>query len=233
MVTIPAQFNGPERSGNGGYVCGLLADEHGSEITTSTLRQPPPLDTPLTWERDDLEVRLVTAGGAIIGAAVEGSFAREAVPCPSEDKAASGLAAYPGFVRHPFDHCFTCGTQRGEGEGLRLFAGPVDDNRTATPWSPHPAFGRADGALDVPLSWAGLDCPGGWAVDFNRHSILLGRMTAQVIRLPRVGEELLATGRLDEHDGRKFLSSTALYTRDGELLGRAEQTWIEMKTADS
>ncbi|MGH8941171.1 MAG: hypothetical protein ACRDV2_17765, partial [Actinomycetes bacterium] len=99
--------------------------------------------------------------------------------------------------------------------------------------SPHPAFGRADGALDVPLSWAGLDCPGGWAVDFNRHSILLGRMTAQVIRLPRVGEELLATGRLDEHDGRKFLSSTALYTRDGELLGRAEQTWIEMKTADS
>ena len=31
MVTIPAQFNGPVRSGNGGYVCGLLGHEHGAD----------------------------------------------------------------------------------------------------------------------------------------------------------------------------------------------------------
>lgn len=237
MVTIPAQFNGPVRSGNGGYVCGMLGDEHGAQISTSTLRQPPPLDTPLTWERDSVdsggdEVRLVTAGGGLIGTAVTGSFDREVVPCPSDAEAAAGHAAYPGFHSHPFDHCFTCGTARAEGEGLRLFSGPCGDGRTATAWTPHEAFGQADGTLDVPVSWAALDCPGGWAADFSQYPMVLGRMTAEVVRRPRVGEDLLATGRLDQHDGRKFLTSTALYTRDGELLGRAEQTWIEIQIAD-
>jgi hypothetical protein len=226
------QFNGPMRSGNGGYVCGLLGDEHGAEISTSTLKQPPPLDTPLTWERDGDEVRLVTAGGAIIGTAVTGSFDRDPVPCPTEAEAAAGHAAYPGFHTHPFDHCFTCGTKRTEGDGLRLFAGPCAEHRTATAWSPHEAFAQPDGALNVPVSWAALDCPGGWAANFAEHTMVLGRMTGQVLRRPRPGDDLFATGRLDEHTGRKFLTSTALYTHDGELLGRAEQTWIEIEMAD-
>ncbi len=232
MVTIPAQFNGPVRSGNGGYVCGLLGHEHGAEIATSTLLEPPPLDTPLTWERDGDELRLVTAGGAIIGTATSGSFAREAVPSPTDAEADAGHAAYRGFHTHPFDHCFTCGTKRAEGEGLRLFAGPCDVHRTATAWSPHQAFAEPDGALNVAVSWAALDCPGGWAADFAERPMVLGRMTGQVLRRPRPGEDLLATGRLDDHTGRKFLTSTALYTRDGELLGRAEQTWIEIEIAD-
>ena len=232
MVTIPAQFNGPVRSGNGGYACGLLGHEHGAQIVTSTLKQPPPLDTPLTWEWDEDELRLMTAGGAIIGTAVTGSFDREPVPCPTEAEAEAGLAAYPGFDHHPFDHCFTCGPKRDEGDGLRLFAGPCDDNRTATPWSPHPAFGQPDGALNIPTSWAALDCPGGWAADFSQHPMVLGRMTAEVLRRPRPGEDLLSTGRLDEHVGRKFFTSTALYTHDGEMLGRAEQTWIEIELAE-
>ena len=232
MVTIPAQFNGPVRSGNGGYVCGLLGHEHGAAIATSTLREPPPLDTPLTWERDGDELRLVTAGGAIIGTATSGTFAREAVPSPTEADAEAGHAAYPGFHTHPFDHCFTCGTKRAEGEGLRLFAGPCGVHRTATAWSPHRAFAEPDGSLSIPVSWAALDCPGGWAADFSEQPMVLGRMTGQVLRRPRPGEDLLATGRLDEHTGRKYLTSTALYARDGELLGRAEQTWIEIEIAD-
>jgi len=226
------QFNGPMRSGNGGYVCGMLGDEHGADIVTSTLKQPPPLDTPLTWERDGDEVRLVTAGGAIIGTAVTGSFDRDPVPCPTEAEAAAGHAAYPGFHTHPFDHCFTCGTKRDEGDGLRLFAGPCDEHRTATAWSAHEAFAQPDGALNIPVSWATLDCPGGWAADFSERPMVLGRMTGQVLRRPRPGDDLFATGQLDEHTGRKFLTSTALYTRDGELLGRAEQTWIEIEIDD-
>jgi hypothetical protein len=53
-------------------------------------------------------------------------------------------------------------------------------------------------------------------------------MTAQVTRLPRVGEPLLSVGELSARDGRKFLTSTALHTLDGERLGRAEQVWIEV-----
>jgi hypothetical protein len=229
VVTIPGQFNGPLHSGNGGYVAGLLAEEVGShQPATSTLRIPPPLDVPLSWEHDGTDVRLLTAGGALVGSASPGSFSREVAACPTPEEAAAGLAHYPGFSQHPFDHCFTCGTARGEGDGLRLFAGPIDPAEpglTAAPWTPHEAFGGDDGAIDAPVAWASLDCPGGWAADFNRNTMVLGRMTAQVNRRARVGEPCIAVGHLHAQEGRKFLTDTALYA-DGELLGRAEQTWI-------
>lgn len=232
MVTIPAQFNGPEHSGNGGYVAGLLAHEVGTDApVTSTLRLPPPLDVALSWEHDGDAVRLLTAGGAIIGEAAPNVFTRDAPVAPTPEQAADGLANYQGFAHHPFDKCFTCGTARGDGDGLRLFTGPIGDGRTAAPWTPHAAFGDATGTLDVPLTWAALDCPGGWAADFNAQTMVLGRMTGQVLRAPKVGEELLSVGELRSVDGRKFTTDTALYALDGELLGRAEQVWIMIDPA--
>lgn len=229
MVTIPAQFNGPVHSGNGGYVAGMLAAEHGgTEPVTSTLRLPPPLEVPLSWEHDGDTVRLLTAGGAVVGEAQTGGFVREAPACPTPEQADAAQADYAGFRHHPFDRCFTCGTAREDGDGLRLFSGPVGDGRTAGPWTPHEAFGGPDGHLDLPTTWAALDCPGGWAADFTRQVMVLGRMTAQVLRTPRVGEPLIGVGDLAARDGRKFLTGTALYTRDGELLGRSEQVWIEI-----
>lgn len=233
MVTIPAQFNGPEHSGNGGYVAGLIAQEVDPTVpVTSTLRLPPPLDVPLSWERDGKHVRLLTAGGAIVGEASPGVFAREVPACPTAEQAEVGLANYPGFAHHPFDKCFTCGTDRDEGDGLRLFTGPIEAGRTAAPWTPHAAFGRANGQLDVPTTWAALDCPGGWAADFNAQTMVLGRMTAQINRAPKAGESLLSVGQLRAADGRKFVTDTALYTPAGELLGRAEQVWIQIDIAD-
>lgn len=236
MVTIPAQFNGPDHSGNGGYVAGLIAEQLGAGPVASTLRIPPPLDVPLSWEHDtgadgDGSVRLLTAGGAVVGSATGGRFERDVPAAPSPTEAAAGLAAYQGFEHHPFDHCFTCGTARDDGDGLRLFTGPTGDDRTAAPWTPHASFGGADGHLDVPTTWAALDCPGGWAADFTRQTMVLGRMTAEVLRAPRAGDLHLSVGRLHSHDGRKFFTDTALWTEDGTLVGRAEQTWIQVDPA--
>ncbi|MGA8988594.1 hypothetical protein [Aeromicrobium sp.] len=232
MVTIPTQFNGPAHSGNGGYVAGLIAAQvEANGPVTSTLRLPPPLDTPLSWEHDGDLVRLLTAGGAVIGEANSGSFSRDVAAAPTTEEAETGLAAYPGFTHHPFDHCFTCGTQRTAGDGLRLFTGPTDGDRTAGPWTPHEAFAGDDGAIDTPTTWAALDCPGGWAADFTNQTMVLGRMTAEVLRRPRPGEPCLSVGHLHARDGRKFLTDTALYTEGGELLGRAEQVWIEIDAA--
>lgn len=232
MVTIPARFNGPDHSGNGGYVAGMLAAALGANgPVTSTLRQPPPLDVPLSWEHAGGTVRLLTAGGAVIGDAVPGTFVRDAPGPVTATEADAGLAAYQGFTHHPFDRCFTCGTARSEGDGLRLFTGPIGDGRTAARWAPHQSFGGADGALDMPTTWAALDCPGGWAADFTRQTMVLGRMTAEVIRRPRAGEVCHAVGVLSAHEGRKFVTATALFSTEGELLGRAEQVWIEIDPA--
>lgn len=233
MVTIEARFNGPAHSGNGGYVCGLLADQidHSGPVT-STLRLPPPLDVALSWESDHETVRLLTAGGALVGEASPGAFTRDALEAPSPAQAAAGEAAYPGHVGHPFDTCFTCGTERSEGDGLRIFTGPVepDSSTVAATWAPHPGLLDAEGVLATPIVWAAIDCAGGWAVDFTAQTMLLGRMTAEVSRLPEIGEACTVTGRLDEKSGRKFLTSTALHAGD-ELLARSEQIWIEIDPA--
>ncbi len=232
MVTIPARFNGPDHSGNGGYVCGLMAQQLDvGGVVTSTLHLPPPLDTPLSWERSGDEVRLESHGGAVVGRAGPGEFARSPLPFPDADRVAVGRLSFPGFHDHPFDRCFTCGTDREEGDALRLFTGPVGAGWTAGPWDPHPDL-ATEGRMSVPVMWAALDCPGGWAADFTAQPMVLGRMTAQILEQVAPGERLHASGRLDDRRGRKFFTSTALHRPDGRLVGRAEQIWIEVDLAN-
>jgi hypothetical protein len=233
VVIIHRQFNGPAHSGNGGYVCGLIASQiDTSEPVTAMLRQPPPLDTALSWEHHDNDVHLLTAGGALVGEATPGSFALDAPPAPTAAQAAAGEAAYPGHVGHPFATCFTCGPDRGEGDGLRVFTGPIDPGGTtvAGTWTLHPDLLDADGQLPTQIVWAAIDCAGGWTADFTVNPSVLGRMTAQITRLPEVGEACTVTGRLNEHNGRKLLTSTALHAGT-ELLARSEQVWIEIDPA--
>jgi hypothetical protein len=49
-LVIGPRFCGPPGSGNGGYVCGLIAARLGGQAEI-TLRAPPPLVTPMTVER--------------------------------------------------------------------------------------------------------------------------------------------------------------------------------------
>jgi PAS domain-containing protein len=46
-ITIGKRFRGPPNSGNGGYVCGLLAGHIDGRSAEITLRAPPPLARPL------------------------------------------------------------------------------------------------------------------------------------------------------------------------------------------
>lgn len=232
MVTIRGQFNGPSNSGNGGYVSGMIATafaEHGHPgAVTVRLQQPPPVDTPLTWEHGDDEVRLLTAGGAIVGTGRPGEFQGEPPAFVTPEEAERGAAAYKGYDVHPFDTCFACGTARSDGDGLRIFSGPIDDHRTAAPWHVHPSFAADAGTVGMPITWAAIDCPGGWAAGMSERTMLLGTMTAEVLRAPRIDETLQAVGVATGHEGRKFFTSTGLFAPDGELLARGEQVWIQI-----
>jgi hypothetical protein len=142
---------------------------------------------------------------------------------------------FPGHTDHPFPECYVCGTSRSTEDGLHLCTGPVPPRpgapRTATPWIPSPELDSGDGRVDLATTWAVLDCPGGWSIGFEDRYMVLGTMTAAVIRRPRVGEPHVISGDLLYDQGRKALSSTALYDRDGRLLAHATGLWITVGPA--
>jgi hypothetical protein len=234
QIVIGRQFCGPPNSGNGGYVCGVLARSV-QGAATAVLRAPIPLDQPLHLSMADGEVVLSGADGGLIakGQAAPGFELPEPPAAPSLEAARAARERYLGFRDNNHPICFTCGTARDEGDGLRVFVGQVEGAEigvVAGVWTPHPAFADADGLVSVEALWAALDCPGvfAWMEREGRHGALLGTMTAEVLRRPPAGEETIVVAWPLERQGRKELAGTALFSADGELLARAHQVWIMM-----
>jgi hypothetical protein len=217
-MIVSGRFNGPPDSGNGGYTCGLVAGLLGGVVEV-TLRLPPPLDRELEVVRDDGRVEL--RDGKRLVAEAEPVALDVEVPSPvSVADAERASRSYAGFEHHAYNTCFVCGP--GRTDGLRVYAGPVADRDglVASPWTP-----PEDVAPE--LVWAALDCPSGWAVDdFQREGVLLGRMAAEIDRLPAPGEPHVVLGWRIGEDGRKRFAGSALLTADGEVLARARSTWI-------
>ena len=226
------QFRGPPNSGNGGYVCGLMARAFDGPVT-AMLRAPPPLDTPLDLTVDDGVARILGEDGALIGEARAGDAAVPPPPPPPAPSLQDAQAAAPGFpgLHQPFHPvCFTCGDELDDGFGLRVFVGQVegrDAGVVAGPWVPHPNFADAEGLAPTEVVWAALDCPGSvaWVVTQGGGG-LLGTMTGEILRRPAIGETTIVVAWPIEQSGRKRTSGTALYSADGELMARSHQIWI-------
>ena len=217
QITIDGRFNGPEGSGNGGYTSGLIAGMFGSAVEV-TLRRPPPLDRPLDVEREG-ERLLVRDGDALVAEAAPARVDVDVPESPSYEEAERAAERYPGFEEHAFPACFVCGPQREPGDGLRIFAGPLDDGRVASPWTPT--------EVSPELVWAALDCPGAIAVGYpDRGETLLGRFAVEIDELPRVGERCVVVGWPLGEEGRKLYAGTALFGEDGRQLASARATWI-------
>ncbi|MFY1695593.1 hypothetical protein [Solwaraspora sp. WMMA2101] len=234
-MIVPARFNGPPDSANGGYAAGLVAQVVlGADPATVvadravrvTLRRPPPLQTELRVDADATTGAVrVTAGppaGAVLVAEAEPVVGSDPstgpLPPPVDLTAAEASStAYPGFVAHPFPSCYVCGPQHAD--GLRIFPGPTGPGRTAAPF-----VVPAD--RTVPTVWAALDCPGGWTVLAPGRPYLLGRMSATVAALPDAGARCVVVGELVTTSGRKAEVRTALYDPAGRLLAAAQATWI-------
>jgi hypothetical protein len=221
-MIVPGRYNGPPDSGNGGYACGLVAGLLGG-VAEVTLRLPPPLDRELDVVRDDGRVQ-IRDGDALVAEA-EAAEVEIDVPGPvSVEEAAEASTRYAGFAHHAYSTCFVCGPRRED--GLRIYAGPVEGRPgvVASPWTP-PEGTRPE------LVWAALDCPSGWAVDdFQREGVLLGRMAAEIDRLPEPGKPHVVLGWRVGEDGRKRYAGSAVLTADGEVLARARSTWIVPST---
>jgi hypothetical protein len=217
-VVIDHRFRGPANSGNGGYVAGRLAAfvDGAAEVT---LRLPPPLEVSMRVEHDGDGVRLLD-GDALVAEAVPVEVDVEVPAPPSLDDARRAVARHVRFGSPGFAECYVCGI-RPRGDGLGIHVGTVDGREPlhAAPWSVHergPEF-----------VWAAIDCPGAYAVGAQgRGEVVLGRMAAEVLRVPALGDECIAAAWPLGEDGRKFHAGTALFAADGELLARSRQTWI-------
>jgi hypothetical protein len=227
-ITIPARYNGPPGSGNGGYSCGAIAEAIGEPVEV-TLRRPPPLDTPLRLVATD-EGWSVLDGDALIADAAPAGDLGDAPTPPTADEAAAAMRRYLGLIRHEFPRCFTCGP--GRDDGLRIFSGPIGDGAlVAAEWIPDDSLPATGDAVTVPIVWAALDCPGAWtAMRTNTDAaVVLGRMAAQIERLPSIGERLVSYAWRIGGEGRKAYAGTALADGDGTVIAQAKQTWIAIE----
>jgi hypothetical protein len=231
---VPSRFCGPPESGNGGWVSGhaaALLHPGPGEAVTVRLRTPPPLDRELDVRagsadgRPTLEVR--DGDHPVVEATTAPPLDRRGIPAAVSFATATAVGErYEGLADHPFPTCFSCGTERAVGDGLRLQPGRVEggDGVYAAAWVP-----GAD--VDVETVWAALDCPGGWASGIAGRPMVLGTMTCQVETLPTAGEEcvVMAWPRGGEANTRKYFSRTALFSSaNGRLLAQAEATWISI-----
>ena len=65
------------------------------------------------------------------------------------------------------------------------------------------AYGDGHPRASVPVTWAALDCVGGWAGDLEERLMVLARMTARLDSLPVIGEEHVVVGMGRGREGRK------------------------------
>ena len=111
-LRIPARFNGPDGSGNGGYSSGLLAARLGGSDVEVRLAAPPPLDRDLTVREEDGGSLSLLDGPEPVAIARRRSVDIEVPERVGVAEAAAAALSYPGFVRHAFPRCFVCGDRK-------------------------------------------------------------------------------------------------------------------------
>ncbi len=239
-LLIARRFNGPNNSGNGGYSAGLGAQLlPGADAVEATLRAPIPLDRALDVQTTDSGIDItadVDGVPTLIMALRPTQLATPDVESPGLEAASVAAATFRDINDHVLPHCFVCGPARAEGDGLRIFsdwlkdpAGIENPNAfpvVAAPWRPTPDLADAAGNIAPEFMWAALDCPGAFAI--NAEPILLGRMSARILRRPRVDQPVVVIAWAKGRDRRKHFAGSALFTPEGDLLAFSEQTWIQI-----
>lgn len=232
-IVVPARFNGPEQSGNGGYAAGILAAAFGgSDAVEVTLRSPVPLDTPLQHVVDDGRARLLDGETVVAEAKRVDDFELEVPEVVDLERARAAMEGYRGQSGGPFSRCFVCGLDRDDSMGV--FAGPVEGGEAvATTWTPRSDMADPDGKTRAEIVWSALDCPTYFAAyrDEEGTISLLARITGRLEGVVRAGSEHVVMAWPLGTDGRKREAGVAVLSGDGEVLARARALMIEPRAS--
>lgn len=213
-MRIASRFNGPPGSANGGVAAGRLAAYVGAAAVEVTLRRPPPLDVDLRVDASGGTARLYD-GELLVAEAVPTTVELELPEPVPVEHAREAEQSYAGLAHHPFPTCFSCGTARADGLGLR--PGPVAEGQAACTWTP---------GEDPTLIWAALDCPGGWSADVPGRPMVLGRMALEHRGRAVPGQLHVVQAWTTGQQGRKVHTGTALRAPDGSVVAVARATWF-------
>jgi hypothetical protein len=229
-IVIDECYCGAPGLANDGYVAGLLATRIGVSADAS-FRRPVPLGRELQIDRTGDGVSLYAAGECLVE--VKRIDLQLPVPAPpSLAEAHAAAARYLGRRSHlRFAHCFGCGVERAEGEGLRIFAGPAAraDGAYAAPWVPVPALIDERGVVRPEFVWTALGCSGGFALMGDDAALVLlpSRLAARIDALPRAGEPYIVMAWVIERGPGRHVTGTALFAAQGHLLALGRAQWLE------
>jgi hypothetical protein len=220
-ITVPARFNGPPTSGQGGYSCALLAALIEGPTAVS-LRRPVPLEQALSVHlRDDGSARAYAGEELIVEAIPAAPLAPWAGPTVTLEEARAGAGRFRSPAGGEFDHCFVCGRTR-HADGFEVFTGRVDEDVVASPWTPPDWSADDDGDVLPEFVWATLDCPSFFAFTGGERVAYLARQQSEILAPIRAGETYVVVARMLERDGRKGRAAVAILAGDGEPLAHAE-----------
>jgi hypothetical protein len=233
-LTIPARFNGPPGSANGGYTCGRVAALVGAEEAEVSLRTPPPLERPLEVVRDGERVELrdgdtLVAEGGPTELLLE---VPEAVP-RGEVAAAVEDGRERWSAQHPFPTCLVCGPAREARDGMRIFPANLGGGGVlfGACWTPGEALGDAHGWVRPEFVWAALDCPTSAPVaNFGEGPpCVLASLAARLGCPVRVDEPHTILSWRIEVEGRKRQAAAALFDSEGVFICASRALWIELR----
>ena len=228
-VRIDRRFQGPPRSGNGGYACGLTACRLAG-TTAVRLKAPPPLDTDLRLETSEDHARLFH-DDLLVAEAKPAELDLSPPGAPSYEQATRAAESFSGFTKHQFPGCFVCGPLRSAGDGLRIFPGAVPRTPTiAAPWDPAASVAGPSGHVERKYLWSALDCPSGFVLAPlpDGVGIVLGELCVAIARDLSPGETCVVAAWPIGIDGKKRFSGSAIYGANGTLVAMARATWIEI-----
>lgn len=228
-LTIPAAFNGPPASGNGGYTCGRVARLVGADVAEVSLRAPPPLDRPLAVVRDGERVELRDGETLVAEGRPSELLIDVPEPVPRDEIEAAAVEGRSRWAHgHPFPTCVVCGPARED--GLRIFPAPLPgrEGLFGATWTPETS---EDGFMAAELVWAALDCPTSAPVAHfgDGPAMVLASLTARIGCPVRAGEPHTILSWALEEDGRKHWAAAALYDSEGVLTCASRALWIELR----
>ena len=229
-IVIDTRYNGLPGIALGGYVGGILAG--GRPRAEVTLRAPVGVGKPYqAVQQRDGTTELLDGDRVLAG--VRGMSVDVKPVAPVEPEAA--LRATEQYVRpqrHLVPACFTCGPARSEGDGLRIFAGPVEGREVvAAPWTPSQSLADSLGLVRSEFVWSALDCPTIWALiyqgrpDSDEKAVTV-RLAVEQVSPVRAGEQHVVVGWKLGETGQFRTAGGAIYSSDRRLLALARHTLV-------